>query len=831
MVDDARRASGSGGQPVGDDLLRQAYLLTGDPARAEGLVQRAVAAAAQHSRRTGPGGSDDVARTELVRAFVDEAGPGGHASEPLAPGRHAAAWTALGGLPARRRAVLVLRYGAGLSEEQIAARMGTTQRSVLADVEAGLLTLGPALNGDPDPGRLVSAALADAGRRWASGSPYRPPASRPAPSRDRATPSWDRATPSGKRPAPSWELAVSAAERVSSWAAVPSGGVSSAEDSGDGHDWWVRTGPPEGSPSRRDDRPQPGGQAQGSRSQDSRPQGGGQPQDSRPQGGQPQDSRPQGGGQPQDSRPQDSRPQNGQPQDGTPPPAGSGPTGLPHGSQRPAASPQPPQAPQPPQPTPARPGPVAERAGGADEPPFAAAAFPLGQPRPRRRFHTTAVIAAAALTTLVLGAAAVAVPALIGGDGDGSPATPAHGAAASEAAQIPAVPSRSVPKGLLDWPARGPLGDDEQVLTAATAAWRAKAPAAEAPAVAIGLLYAGQLDGRHVALVQALDKSGKPRVAQLSGHAPTAYRLVHAEPLKETAELLALMPPDGRGGRLRVLVSPEGQAAGGLLASDVSKVPLRKVPLNADGVSDILPSPPGIPTCSRVVLMGLPAPLGRTGPRVLESGVVIADMLGAMTMAVEVGSSTLAAGDNAVPQTVWFTDGELLAKKARLGKTTVTVASLGPQLPAQALSDRDSRTVESRAYELRQGTRKFVGSVVTLSGKTICTTVSPVGSGQPASLAAFALRCPLPGGSGTMGLLHVVGSADVQSVEVSLDPTRSPPGQAPYASSVARPASGATSGFAALDVVQSGFPCGAGTVQASGSVGTSPPIDLPVFTP
>ena len=96
---------------------------------------------------------------------------------------------------------------------------------------------------------------------------------------------------------------------------------------------------------------------------------------------------------------------------------------------------------------------------------------------------------------------------------------------------------------------------------------------------------------------------------------------------------------------------------------------------------------------------------------------------------------------------------------------------------------------------------------------------------------AFALRCPLPGGSGTMGLLHAVGGADVQSVQVSLDPTRSPPGQAPYASSVERPASGGTSGFAALDVVQSGFPCGGGTVQASGSAGTSQPMRLPVFTP
>jgi hypothetical protein len=337
------------------------------------------------------------------------------------------------------------------------------------------------------------------------------------------------------------------------------------------------------------------------------------------------------------------------------------------------------------------------------------------------------------------------------------------------------------------------------------------------------------VDGRQVALLQALDKSGKPRVAQVSGTSPAAYSLVRAEPLTGNAELLTILPATGRSGRIRVLVSPEGQAAAGLLASDVSQVPLSKVRVDGGGVSDILPSPPGVPTCSRVVLMGLPAPLGRTGPRVLQSGIVVAETLGAMTMEVEVGSSTLAAGDNATPETLWFTDGALLAKKARLGKAMVTVAALGPRLSAQPLSAQDRRTVESRAYELRQGTRKFVGSIVTFGGRTICTTVSQVGAGQEGRLTAFALRCPVP--SGSAGLVHMVGGADVKSVQVNLQPTRSPPGQQPYASSVDRPESGATSGFAVLDVVPSGFPCGGGTVQATGTADASQPLQLPVFTP
>ena len=99
-------------------------------------------------------------------------------------------------------------------------------------------------------------------------------------------------------------------------------------------------------------------------------------------------------------------------------------------------------------------------------------------------------------------------------------------------------------------------------------------------------------------------------------------------------------------------------------------------------------------------------------------------------MGVEVGSSTLAAGDNAVPETVWYTDGEQLAKKARLGKAKATVAALGPRVTGQPLSGSDKRVLQSRAYELRANGRKYVGSVVTFGGRTICTTVSQVAPAQ-----------------------------------------------------------------------------------------------------
>src|SRR5215204_189643 len=123
MRDDLTATGGLQPGRGGDDLLRQAFLLTGDPQRAERLAERAAAATALHTRRFGPSGSDEVARSELVGAFIAQAGPGLHAGNPLPAGRDAAVWVALGSLPARRRAAVVLRYDEGLPVEQIAARM------------------------------------------------------------------------------------------------------------------------------------------------------------------------------------------------------------------------------------------------------------------------------------------------------------------------------------------------------------------------------------------------------------------------------------------------------------------------------------------------------------------------------------------------------------------------------------------------------------------------------------------------------------------------------------------------------------------------------------
>jgi hypothetical protein len=200
-----------------------------------------------------------------------------------------------------------------------------------------------------------------------------------------------------------------------------------------------------------------------------------------------------------------------------------------------------------------------------------------------------------------------------------------------------------------------------------------------------------------------------------------------------------------------------------------------------------------------------------------------------MPMEVEVGSSTLAPADDATPETQWFADGALLAKK--LGTKGIVVAALGPRIPVQAMSSSDRRMINSRAYEIRKGRERYIGAVVSLDRKMICTTVMPVRStGVQPPLSAFVLRCPVMGTPA--GILHVVGGTDVQSVQVSLAPTPQPPGQQPYGNSVDRPAgSSATSSFAVLDVVATGFPCGAGTVQATGGASSAPPTMLPVFTP
>ena len=255
--------------------------------------------------------------------------------------------------------------------------------------------------------------------------------------------------------------------------------------------------------------------------------------------------------------------------------------------------------------------------------------------------------------------------------------------------------------------------------------------------------------------------------------------------------------------------------------------PLQHMVLGADGTSGILPSPPGVPTCSRVVLLGLDQSGSAAGTKIIYSGIMSADMLAGMPMEVEVGSATLAPSADATPDTPWFTDGAKLAPKVP-GKGTLTVAALGPRLAARPLDSADKRVVSSRAYELRRGGSTWVGSVVDVDGKTVCASAMPAGSAPEPT--AWALRCPIPGEM-MPGIVHVVGAPQAQSVDVALQPTKSPAGQEKFAATATRtddqPPDQA---FAGILVAPMGFPCGVGTLRVhSGRAVTG--VSLPVYTP
>ena len=448
---------------------------------------------------------------------------------------------------------------------------------------------------------------------------------------------------------------------------------------------------------------------------------------------------------------------------------------------------------------------------------------------PRRRSARRPALVGGAVAALLL-TSAVVLPRL-GADAP-APAQPGPAPAAqlgdapARGAAGPAVPSINVAEGLLNWPARGRLGTDPTLVAAATSAWKAGAPAAEAPASDIGVLWAGTLDRRVVAVLQGLDRAGRPHLGQVVGATRTTVRLQHGEPLHSGTQVLTLMPPKPSD-PVRVLVSPETQVADGLLASNpMDGKALRHMVLSSDGISGTLPSPPGVPTCSRVVLLGVDH-AGASTDRILYSGIMTTEMLGGMPDKVEVGSAVLAPDRDAVPETQWFADGAKLAPKVS-GTGTLTVAALGPRLAARPLDSADKRRVSSRAYELRRGNSTWVGSVVDVDGKTVCASAMPAGSAPKPT--AWALRCPIPGEM-MPGIVHVVGAPQAQSVEVSLHPTRSPAGQEAFAATAARaddqPIEEA---FAALQVAPMGFPCGVGTLRVNSGravTGASLPVYLP----
>jgi RNA polymerase sigma-70 factor (sigma-E family) len=134
-------------------LLRTAYLLTGDHGLAEDLLQTVLAKCwFAWGRIDGP--AEPYVRRALVTTYATwwrrrwrAERPTGELPEPGAPAETGpvedrdALWRALGALPRRQRAVVVLRYYEDLSEADTAAALGIGVGTVKSQAAKALAAL------------------------------------------------------------------------------------------------------------------------------------------------------------------------------------------------------------------------------------------------------------------------------------------------------------------------------------------------------------------------------------------------------------------------------------------------------------------------------------------------------------------------------------------------------------------------------------------------------------------------------------------------------------------------------------------------------------------
>ena len=143
----------------GDSLMRFALMLSGDPFRAEDLVQTALAQVyPRWGRVSAMERPEAYVKTVLVHAHLRWWRRRSSGELPMAELRdvpaadpsaaHAArdaAWRLLGSLPRRQRAVLVLRYYEDLPDTDIAAILGCKAATVRSLAFRALATLREAL--------------------------------------------------------------------------------------------------------------------------------------------------------------------------------------------------------------------------------------------------------------------------------------------------------------------------------------------------------------------------------------------------------------------------------------------------------------------------------------------------------------------------------------------------------------------------------------------------------------------------------------------------------------------------------------------------------------
>jgi RNA polymerase sigma-70 factor (sigma-E family) len=129
-------------------LLRYGYVLTGNPHDAADLVQDAlIKLRGAWPRVKNQANPEGYVRTTMARLHISmwrrrrretltEAVPEGSYEDPVP--LDDALWQALGTLPRRQRAVLVLRYYESLPDEEIASYLGISRVTVRSQASRGL---------------------------------------------------------------------------------------------------------------------------------------------------------------------------------------------------------------------------------------------------------------------------------------------------------------------------------------------------------------------------------------------------------------------------------------------------------------------------------------------------------------------------------------------------------------------------------------------------------------------------------------------------------------------------------------------------------------------
>ncbi len=154
-------------------LLRFGYLLTGDAARAEDVLQEALLKVHRHwTRLVSTGTPEAYVRRTMVNEYVSwrrlrssREQPAEIPDEPTSEAPEAglaerdALWRAMARLPRRQRAVLVLRFYEDLPESEIAAVLGCASGTVRSLATRALHTLRSDPDVGPDDGRRALVPL------------------------------------------------------------------------------------------------------------------------------------------------------------------------------------------------------------------------------------------------------------------------------------------------------------------------------------------------------------------------------------------------------------------------------------------------------------------------------------------------------------------------------------------------------------------------------------------------------------------------------------------------------------------------------------------------